>query len=116
MQIFGLRGPVARQREFKSAADGPAGIGGVGAGKARGRGADIADREAAGDVGHHAAKRVTGAAAHRGKPSIAGGAAIWAQRRACGPLQARPVDIAFEAEDSIAVLPILAGSTADLAA
>ena len=49
IEIFGLRGPVAGDHEFDAAADGPAGIGVVGAGEARLARADVADRETAGD-------------------------------------------------------------------
>ena len=41
MQIFGLRRPIAGQREFQAAADGPVSIGGAVAGKAGGRGAEF---------------------------------------------------------------------------
>src|SRR4029077_3402662 len=43
VQIFRLRRPVAGQRKFDAAADGPAGTGVGGAGKARRRGANVAD-------------------------------------------------------------------------
>jgi hypothetical protein len=115
VEIFGLSAPVAGQRNFNPAADGPAGIGGAVAGKARSRRLDVTDGETAGQIGHDAAEGVAGAAAHGGEPAIAG-AATRAAARIAAAFEVRPVEIAFEAEHSIAVLPVVTGGAADLAA
>src|SRR5580698_819109 len=83
MQIFRLGAPIAGQRNFKAGADGPAGIGRAVPRETRHAGADIADRETTGEVGHDAAERVAGAAAHGREPGVAR-AATWAERRVAG--------------------------------
>src|SRR6516162_5319919 len=115
MQVFRFRGPIARQRHFDAAADGPAGVGRAGAWKSRSRSADIANGKAARHIGQNAAERIAGAAAHGREPAIAG-AAAGAKCRAARAAQIRPIDIALETEHGVAELPIVAGRAAGLGA
>src|SRR6202044_3410306 len=59
---------------------------------------------------------IAGAAAHGREPGVAGAAAQGAQRRGIGAFEVGPIDIALEAEDGAADLPIIAGGAADEAA
>ena len=51
VEVFRFGAPIAGQPELDAAARGPAGTGVAGAGKARRRGADVANGEAAGEIG-----------------------------------------------------------------
>src|SRR5580704_4273084 len=115
VEIFGLGGPVAGDGEFEARTHRPAGIGGVGAGEARGRSADIAERGAAGDEGHEAVGGVTEPAAHGREPMVAGLAAERAEGVG-GAVAVGPVDVAFEADDALAELIVVANGAADEAA
>src|SRR5579864_6885810 len=115
-QIFGLGAPVLGERELDAAAGRPAGIGGVGADEARGRGADIAERGAGGDEGHDAVRGIAEPAAHGGEPVVAGLAAEWTGHRIGGAVDVGPVDVALDADDALAELIVVAHGAADQAA
>src|SRR5437870_6165055 len=76
---------------------------------------DVAEREAAGHIGHEAVDGVADAAAHGGEPGVAGLAAGRAERKGVA-LDAAPVDVAFETKDERAGLPVVAGGRAQKAA
>src|SRR5690349_20916678 len=77
--------------------------------------ADVAEREAAGHIGHEPVDGVADAAAHGREPGVAG-LATWRAERKRVALDAAPVDVAFETEDESAGLPVVAGGRAQKAA
>src|SRR5262249_55600012 len=97
VEVFGLCGPGSEQSDLESGADRPTEIGVILADVAWRVRADIADGHAAGRIGHEAVESVADAAAHGGKPGVAGLAARRAERKGMA-LDVGPVDIAFEAE------------------
>src|SRR3569833_3172904 len=66
---------------------------------------DVADRQTAGDVRHHAIERVADTAARRAEPIVLGFAGEAAAGAAA--LHAAPVAVAFEAEHARAGLPVV---------
>src|SRR5581483_12138094 len=113
VEILELGGPRPTDGELEPAAGGPAGIGGVLAGKARHRGLEIAESGAAGHVRHEAVDGVADAAAHGGEPVVAeraGAAGADAARGAAAIVG--PVDVAFEAEHQLVNLVIVAEGAA----
>src|SRR5579883_1874767 len=115
-QVFRLRAPIARQRQFDAGARGPAGIDGLAAGKARRRRANVADGETAGDVWHDPIERIADAAAHGEKPTVAGAASDRATRRRALAVESGPVGVGLDAEHDFAELLIVADCAAGLAA
>src|SRR5262249_2469982 len=75
VEIFRLCGPGSEQPDLEPCADGPAEIGVILVDIAWRMRADIADGEATRHIGHEAVEGVTHAAAHGGKPGVAGLAA-----------------------------------------
>src|SRR5262249_52599546 len=86
VKIFGFGCPVARQRDFDAAADGPARIGGARSAKAGRGSADVAYCQSAGHIRHDAAKGVAGTPAHGREPAVAGATAR-AEHGAARPLE-----------------------------
>src|SRR5882757_6150185 len=115
VEILGFCGPGSEQPNLQPGADSPAEIGVILADVARLVRADIADGEAAGQIGHEAVEGVADAAAHGGEPGVAGLAARRAERKSMS-LDVGPVDIAFKTEHEGAELPVVAGGQAQQAA
>ena len=111
-----LARPAAGDRELDTGAHCPAGIGRAGADKRRRGGVDVAERDAAGHVGHEPVGSVTDASAHGGKPGVAGRAAERAGDRGAGAPDVAPIDVALGAEHRLADLVIVADGAADEAA
>src|ERR1700735_4581606 len=114
IKIFDLGRPILGDCTLKPAAERPAGIGGTCRGKARCRGADIAERRTAGDKGHEAIGGIAEAAANRRQPSVAG---LTAERATIvRAVDVGPIDVTFDAEHRAAPLIIVADGAADEAA
>src|SRR5262249_1035881 len=102
--VYGVWGAGSEQSEWEAGADSPTEIRVILADIAWRVRADIADGHAAGRIGHEAVEGVADAAAHGGKPGVAGLAARRTERKGMA-LDVGPVDIAFEAEHQGADLP-----------
>src|SRR5262245_53830069 len=76
-------------------------------GKTGGGGVDVAKRETAGEVGREAIEGKTHPPAGGGEPLVARLAPPKTQHRA-RPFDARPVDVAFGSDHSLAELPVVA--------
>jgi hypothetical protein len=70
IEIFELGTPRPAERGFDAAADGPNGLGFVGAADAADRGIDVVEGAAAGDIGHEVAGGIAEAAAYGAEPVI----------------------------------------------
>src|SRR5207253_4576231 len=97
VEILGLGRPVAGDRGFNAAADGPADIGVACTRETGAVGLDVAERAAGREVRHDAVPGIANAAADRPEPGVL---ALAHGRRGAGmaAADAAPVDVAFEAE------------------
>src|SRR5262249_15887654 len=112
VEIFTLDAHVAHDAEFESGAHGPSGVGDAAAGKTGNARADVAERQAGGEIRQESIDRVADPRARRRQPRVATLAARRAEHVGRA-FDAGPVDVALGANHELIDLPIVADGAAD---